>query len=68
MLSSVAFSHIMNPSSLIGRGLLFCLCAASFSFKCSSSWWRRMSHISGDGIAPMDAPIVWWYSLSLNEK
>ena len=39
-----------------------------FLIKCSSIWWRRMSQISGDGIAPMDAPMVWWYSLPLNEK
>ena len=36
--------------------------------KCSSIWWRRMSQISGDGIAPMNAPMVWWYNLPLNKK
>ena len=49
-------------------GYYFVFLCGEFLIKCSSIWWSRMSQISGDGIAPMDAPMVWWYNLSLNEK
>ena len=68
MFSSVAFSYIMNSSALNRTWVIILSLCGEFSIKCSSIWWRRMSYISGDSIVPLDAPMVWWYSLSLNEK
>ena len=68
MSSLVAFSHIMKPSSLNRTWVIILFLCGEFLIKCSSIWWRRMPQISGDGIAPMDAPMVWWYNLPLNEK
>ena len=68
MFSSVAFSYIINLSALNRMWVIILSLCGEFSIKRSSIWWRRMSYISGDSIVPLDAPMVWWYSLSLNEK
>ena len=56
MSSLVAFSHIMKPSSLNRTWVIILFLCGEFLIKCSSIWWRRMSQISGDGIATNGCP------------
>ena len=63
--SAGTFSLSMYPLSLKWAWVLISFLRGEFSDSCSRNWYiiyiySCMSHISGDRIAPMEAPIVWW--------